>query len=255
MPHFCNAAGLLLLESLAGDDELPAPTGRGIGAAAPDRDAARRQDPAWEAAFPTGEILRYPADTPYYSCMETGKPVLETTVSRGRRARSPGVAPQAGGQAAVRRLDAAAAAAPPGHHAGLLRLHQAAGFRRFDAYDTEIGMDFACRAAMFIDSARRYSRERATALTLQRSMLPTGLSSPSSVEVRHRYLPGSKLIEVGGDWYESIALPGGRVALVVGDVAGHGVRAAVTMGGLRTAIQPWPCSSCRRLNHCSSSTS
>ena len=67
-------------------------------------------------------------------------------------------------------------------------------------------------------------------------MLPTGLSAPSSVEVKHRYLPGSKLIEIGGDWYESIALPGGRVALVVGDVAGHGVRAAVTMGRLRTAI-------------------
>jgi anti-sigma regulatory factor (Ser/Thr protein kinase) len=88
-----------------------------------------------------------------------------------------------------------------------------------------------------MDSARRYSRERATALTLQRSMLPTGLSHPASVEVRHRYLPGSKLIEVGGDWYEAIALPGGRVALVVGDVAGHGVRAAVTMGRLRTAIK------------------
>ncbi len=110
------------------------------------------------------------------------------------------------------------------------------GYRRFDAYDTEIGMEFASRAAIFMDSARRYSRERATALTLQRSMLPTGLSAPSSVEVKHRYLPGSKLIEVGGDWYESIALPGGRVALVVGDVAGHGVRAAVTMGRLRTAI-------------------
>jgi anti-sigma regulatory factor (Ser/Thr protein kinase) len=68
-------------------------------------------------------------------------------------------------------------------------------------------------------------------------MLPAGLSAPSSVQVQHRYLPGSKLIEVGGDWYESIALPGGRVALVVGDVAGHGVRAAVTMGRLRTAIR------------------
>ena len=110
------------------------------------------------------------------------------------------------------------------------------GYRRFDAYDTELGMEFASRAAMFMDNAQRYSRERATALTLQRSMLPTGLSAPSSVEVKHRYLPGSQLIEIGGDWYESIALPGGRVALVVGDVAGHGVRAAVTMGRLRTAI-------------------
>jgi serine phosphatase RsbU (regulator of sigma subunit)/anti-sigma regulatory factor (Ser/Thr protein kinase) len=113
------------------------------------------------------------------------------------------------------------------------------GYRRFDPYDVEIGMEFAARAAMFMDNAQRYSRERTTALTLQRSMLPTltALTFPSSVDVQHRYLPGSKLIEVGGDWYESILLPGGRVALVVGDVAGHGVRAAVTMGRLRTAIQ------------------
>ncbi len=110
------------------------------------------------------------------------------------------------------------------------------GYRKFDPYDIEIGMEFASRAALFLDNARRYSRERATALTLQRSLLPTGLSAPSSVEVRHRYLPGSKLIEVGGDWYESIALPGARVALVIGDVAGHGVHAAVTMGRLRAAI-------------------
>jgi serine phosphatase RsbU (regulator of sigma subunit)/anti-sigma regulatory factor (Ser/Thr protein kinase) len=119
---------------------------------------------------------------------------------------------------------------------GLLVCVRKAGYRRFDAYDTEIGVEFAVRAATFMDNARRYSRERTTALTLQRSLLPTGLSAPSSVEVRHRYLPGSKLVEVGGDWYESIALPGGRVALVVGDVAGHGVQAAVTMGRLRTAI-------------------
>ena len=111
------------------------------------------------------------------------------------------------------------------------------GLRPFDEYDTEIGMEFASRAAIFIDNARRYNRERATALALQRSLLPIGLSAPSSVEVGHRYLPGGQLIEVGGDWYECIALPGARVALVVGDVAGHGVRAAVTMGRLRTAIQ------------------
>jgi anti-sigma regulatory factor (Ser/Thr protein kinase) len=90
---------------------------------------------------------------------------------------------------------------------------------------------------VFFNLATLYIREHATALTLQRAMLPTGLTMPSSVEVKHRYLPGSELVEVGGDWYESIRLPGARVALVVGDVAGHGVRAAVTMGRLRTAIQ------------------
>src|SRR5258705_10094738 len=68
-------------------------------------------------------------------------------------------------------------------------------------------------------------------------MLPTGLSAPSSVEVRHRYLPGSKMIEVGGDWYEAIALPGGRVALGVGDVPGLCLRAALSLGRLPPAFQ------------------
>src|SRR5258708_20084047 len=83
-------------------------------------------------------------------------------------------------------------------------------------------MEFTNRAALFMDSARRYSRERATALTLQRSMLPTGLSHPASVEVRQGYLPGSKLIEVGGDRNESMALPGARAPLDARDVARPG---------------------------------
>jgi Stage II sporulation protein E (SpoIIE)/Histidine kinase-like ATPase domain len=237
VPHFCNAADLLLLESLAGDDELP--TDGPEGSVPLRRIALRheRQDPAWEAAFPTGEILRYPANTPYYNCMDTAKPVLESTVSKGQASeiarawqRKPVAKLLAGASMLMLPLVAR------GTILGFFACTRQEGFRRFDAYDIEIGMDFASRAAMFIDNARRFSREHATALTLQRSMLPTGLSAPSSVEVRHRYLPGSKLIEVGGDWYESIALPGGRVALVVGDVAGHGVRAAVTMGRLRTAI-------------------
>ena len=120
---------------------------------------------------------------------------------------------------------------------GLFCCFRELGTRRFDRYDMEMAMDFAARQAVFFDHATRYNREHATALTLQRAMLPTGLSYPSSIDVRHRYLPGSELVEVGGDWYESIRLPGARVALVVGDVAGHGVRAAVTMGRLRTAIQ------------------
>ena len=118
---------------------------------------------------------------------------------------------------------------------GFFNCIRQAGTRRFDAYDMEMGMEFASRAAVFFDNAGRYNREHATALTLQRSMLPTGLSAPSSVEVRHRYLPGSKLVEVGGDWYESIKLPGARVALVVGDVAGHGPDEAALGVCLRVA--------------------
>ncbi len=237
VPHFCNAADLLLLESLIGNDELPA---HGPEGSLPLRRIALshdQKDPAWEAALPTGEILRYPANTPYYSCMDTAKPVLEATISKSQA----GDIAKAWRRKPVGKLLSGASMlmlplVARGTMLGFFACTRQEGFRRFDAYDIEVGMDFAARAAVFIDNARRYSREHATALTLQRSMLPTGLSAPSSVEVRHRYLPGSKLIEVGGDWYESIALPGGRVALVVGDVAGHGVRAAVTMGRLRTAI-------------------
>jgi serine phosphatase RsbU (regulator of sigma subunit)/anti-sigma regulatory factor (Ser/Thr protein kinase) len=237
VPHFCNSTGLMLLENLVGEDEQQERVPDGTYLVRRMALAYDDSDPAWDAVFPTGEILRYPADTPYTMCMDSRRSVsvvmndeaavdLATTWLRRPVARlfagaSMLLLPLLAGEMLL----------------GFFACVRKAGFRRFDAYDAEIGMEFAGRAALFMDSARRFSRERATALTLQRSMLPTGLSAPSSVQVRHRYLPGSKLIEVGGDWYESIALPGARVALVVGDVAGHGVRAAVTMGRMRTAIK------------------
>jgi serine phosphatase RsbU (regulator of sigma subunit)/anti-sigma regulatory factor (Ser/Thr protein kinase) len=236
VPHFCNSAGLVVLESLVGEDEFPSESLDGTQLVRRLAVAHDDGDAAWDAAFPTGEILRYPADTPYTRCMDSGRPVCEV-VSR-HSADSMAAAwirrPVAELLSGVSMLLLPLIARDV--MLGFFVCVRQVGYRRFDAYDTEIGMEFASRAAIFMDNAQRYSRERATALTLQRSMLPTGLSSPSSVEVKHRYLPGSKLIEVGGDWYESISLPGGRVALVVGDVAGHGVRAAVTMGRLRTAI-------------------
>ena len=238
VPAFCNTGELLLLESLIGNDELPA-TGPG-GETQLRRIALThdRKEPAWEAAFPTGEILRYPDPSPYYRCMETGQPVLEANITDSQADK---IAKAWRRRPVGKLLSGASMMLLPlfGHGSTMLGFFaciRQEGFRRFDAYDVQIGRDFASKASVFIDNARRFNREHATALTLQRSMLPTGLSAPSSVEVKHRYLPGSKLIEVGGDWYESIALPGGRVALVVGDVAGHGVRAAVTMGRLRTAI-------------------
>ena len=236
VPHFCNSAGLVVLESLVGEDEFPSESLDGTQLVRRLAVAHDDDDAAWDAAFPTGEILSYPPGTPYTRCMDTGLPVCEV-VSRDSA--------DAMAAAWIRRpvaelLSGVSMLLLPliarDVMLGFFVCVRQVGYRRFDAYDTEIGMEFASRAAIFMDTAQRYSRERTTALTLQRSMLPTGLSFPSSVDVRHRYLPGSKLIEVGGDWYESIALPGGRVALVVGDVAGHGVRAAVTMGRLRTAI-------------------
>ena len=237
VPHFCNSAGLLVLESMVAADEPPADREDGSQLLRRLAVASDDADPRIDAAFPIGEVLRYPPGTPYTEVMETGQPVrtnndnddaLQIAEAWLRR---PVTKLLAGTSMLLLPLNARDTLL------GFIVCTRRAGLRPFDAYDTEIGMEFASRAAIYIDNARRYSRERATALTLQRSMLPTDLSAPCSVEVRHRYLPGSQLIEVGGDWYESITLPGARVALVVGDVAGHGVRAAVTMGRLRTAIQ------------------
>jgi serine phosphatase RsbU (regulator of sigma subunit) len=236
VPHFCNTAGLLILESLVAGEELPADSPDGSQLLRRLAVAYDDGNSAWDAVFPTGEILRYPPGTPYTECMATGKPVrLKMGSDQAARIATSWLrrpVAQLLANTSLLLLPLAARDVT----LGFVVCTRKDSYRAFDAYDTEIGMEFASRAAIFIDNARRYSRERATAVTLQRSLLPTGLSKPSSVEVRHRYLPGSKLIEVGGDWYESIALPGARVALVVGDVAGHGVRAAVTMGRLRTAI-------------------
>ncbi|MGW4874679.1 SpoIIE family protein phosphatase [Streptomyces chartreusis] len=104
----------------------------------------------------------------------------------------------------------------------------------FEPDDLALAEEVAVQAAVCIDNARRYTREHATAETLQRSLLPGDLPEQNALEVAHRYL--SAHARVGGDWFDVIPLSGARVALVVGDVVGHGVHAAATMGRLRTAV-------------------
>jgi PAS domain S-box-containing protein len=107
----------------------------------------------------------------------------------------------------------------------------------FGAADVALAEELAARAAVGMDNARLYRRERDTALTLQRSLLPQQVHDPPGLEIAYRYLPASLLSEVGGDWFDVIPLPCGRVALVVGDVTGHGLRAAAMMGQLRTVAR------------------
>ncbi|MFD8231497.1 SpoIIE family protein phosphatase [Streptomyces sp. NPDC059696] len=101
--------------------------------------------------------------------------------------------------------------------------------------DRSLAQELASRAALSIDNARRYTHERAMVLALQRRLLPHGLPDQDAVEVAHRYLPAES--DVGGDWYDVIPLPGARVGLLVGDVVGHGMLSAATMGRLRTAAR------------------
>ncbi|GGU91385.1 histidine kinase [Streptomyces albospinus] len=101
--------------------------------------------------------------------------------------------------------------------------------------DLTLAEELAARAAVCIDNARRFTREHTMAVTLQGSLLPRVLPEHTALDVAYRYLPART--GVCGDWFDVIPLPGARVALVVGDVVGHGLHAAATMGRLRTAVQ------------------
>ncbi|MFG2679841.1 SpoIIE family protein phosphatase [Streptomyces sp. NPDC048392] len=112
-------------------------------------------------------------------------------------------------------------------------------FRRPDPFthdDVLLAEEVSARAAVCVDNARRYSREREATLTLQRSLLPRWLPSTAAVQAASRYLPAARS-GVGGDWFDVIPLSGMRVAMVVGDVVGHGIQASATMGRLRTAVR------------------
>jgi serine phosphatase RsbU (regulator of sigma subunit)/anti-sigma regulatory factor (Ser/Thr protein kinase) len=107
----------------------------------------------------------------------------------------------------------------------------------YAADDAVLAEELASRAAVCIDNARRFARERSTALALQHSLLPRDLPGQAAVEVAHRYLPSGSLAGIGGDWFDVIPLSGSRVALVVGDVVGHGIPSSATMGRLCTAVR------------------
>lgn len=120
---------------------------------------------------------------------------------------------------------------------GLVQFSRAKGSEPFTERDRMLAEELAARAAIFIDNARLYRREHERALILQRSLLPPDDPEAAGLDIACRYLPGSMETEVGGDWFDVIGLPGHRTALVVGDVMGRGLRAAVAMGELRTAVR------------------
>lgn len=95
----------------------------------------------------------------------------------------------------------------------------------------------AGQCAIALERARLYERERATAATLQRSLLPDRLLEAPGLELAARFRAGSPDAEVGGDWYDVFGLPDGRLIMVVGDVMGKGVNAAAGMGRLRSALR------------------
>ncbi|MFJ4466945.1 SpoIIE family protein phosphatase [Streptomyces sp. NPDC089424] len=106
----------------------------------------------------------------------------------------------------------------------------------FDENDRMVSEEVVSRAALSLDNARRYTREHTAALALQRDLLPRNPSGGNALDVVWRYLPSDRRGGVGGDWFDVIELSGARIALVVGDVVGHGISAAAGMGRIRAAM-------------------
>ncbi|MFD7472195.1 SpoIIE family protein phosphatase [Streptomyces sp. NPDC059837] len=107
----------------------------------------------------------------------------------------------------------------------------------FQEDDLLLAEELVTRAALSLDNALQYARQRTAALTLQRDLLPHHVGGGAALDVASRYVPADMDHGVGGDWFDVIKLSGARVALVVGDVVGHGINAAATMGRLRTAVR------------------
>ncbi|MGW3058064.1 SpoIIE family protein phosphatase [Streptomyces goshikiensis] len=185
--------------------------------------------------YPAGRRVELRAGTPHMRCLDSGQEVLEPHLSTavGWIDQEP--------EHARRILDRGVHSLvcvpllARGVLLGIASFYRSRDPAPFGDDDSRLARELAARAALCIDNARRYTREHTLALALQRSLLPHGMPEQGAVEVAHRYLPSES--GVGGDWFDVIPLSGARVALLVGDVVGHGLHAAATMGRLRTAAR------------------
>lgn len=141
-------------------------------------------------------------------------------------------------QVSVRSYLATPVVSPSGEVLGAL-LFGHADVGVFDDRAERLAVGIAAQVSISLDNARLYQQERRTALALQQSLLPQDVEQRAGLTIGYEYSPGGGGLDVGGDWFDVIALPGGRTALVIGDVMGRGIRAAAIMGQLRTAVRAY----------------
>jgi PAS domain S-box-containing protein len=188
--------------------------------------------------FVREEVIHAPPTSPFADALRTGRshlePVLDTRAGpwvdhdpvRAQKVRDSGIHSLMVVPIRARRSVL-----------GLAVFARSAEQTPFQEDDLLLAEELVTRAALCVDNALRYARERNAALTLQRDLLPHRVRGGAAVEIASRYVPADLDHGVGGDWYDVIELSGARVALVVGDVVGHGINAAATMGRLRTAVR------------------
>ncbi|MFC9128869.1 SpoIIE family protein phosphatase [Streptomyces sp. NPDC057099] len=227
VPGFCDLATVDLYQGLLVGDETP--PGLADGSAELRRVAfasAVSDEPFAGTGVPVsvGAVHHYPFNSPCADALRTARP-QSVPGEDGGLVQSTLAVPMVAHDTVV----------------GLVQFARTKGSEPFGDRDRDLAVELAARAAVCIDNARLYRREHERALILQRSLLPPGDPEASGLDIACRYLPGNantgRPSEVGGDWFDVIELPGHRTALVVGDVMGRGLRAAVAMGELRTAVR------------------
>ncbi|MFF8862512.1 SpoIIE family protein phosphatase [Streptomyces sp. NPDC015139] len=223
VPGFCDLATVDLYQGLLAGDEAPPGLADGsaelrrvaFASAVADAPLSGSGD-----SVEIGAVHHFPFNSPCADALRTARPQA-VPAEEGGLVQSTLAVPMVAHDTVV----------------GLARFARTKGSEPFGDRDRDLAVELAARAAVCIDNARLYRREHERALILQRSLLPPGDPEASGLDIACRYLPGNAATEVGGDWFDVIELPGHRTALVVGDVMGRGLRAAVAMGELRTAVR------------------
>ncbi|WP_333737816.1 ATP-binding SpoIIE family protein phosphatase [Streptomyces sp. IBSBF 2806] len=238
VPRFTDVAGTYLREQVvAGEgfpDGVPDTTTLWHRVALEHTDEPGR----WDDVVPVGEAMPFPEHTPFFQCMTTGEPVLVPRISErmghaiASQFEKRDIRPLITGRSMlVVPLKARDVVL------GFMILLRHPERALFNDMDRVTGAELAARAGLVLDNARMYTHQESVAETLQDSMLPHIPPRRAGCDLATRYLPGTLLGRVGGDWFDSVKLPGARTALVVGDVMGHGLNSAAMMGQLRTAVQ------------------
>ncbi|MEU9130476.1 SpoIIE family protein phosphatase [Kitasatospora sp. NPDC048540] len=229
VPGFADLAVVEVVDAVVRGDEPPlGPLGQDV----PLRRAAYqvRAGITDAPAYPVGDVRTLPWPTPYAQSVADLRPRL---TSLGPD--TPWLAIDPRRAEAIRASGAHSLISAPlvlrGTVLGLLSLYRAE-LPPFEQQDVDLALDLAAHTALCIDNARRFAREHTIAATLQRRLLPTDSTERATVESAHLHVPGGG----GGGWFDTIALPGARTALVVGNVSGSGIHTATTMGELRTVI-------------------
>ncbi|PBC77053.1 PAS domain S-box-containing protein [Streptomyces sp. TLI_235] len=234
-PRFADVVSVELLDAVFQGD-LPAAVLAGPVAL---RRAAYRSASSEEDQAAVGEPILHPASSPVARCVITGQSELHhVTAAEAAPWFHDMPAGDEGGTSGVHSLIVVPIRARGITLGAALFSRDTTSREPFaGSDDLTITEDLVARAAICLDNARRFNRERGIAVTLQRTLLPRRPIVHSAVETAARYVPAGGGADAGGDWFDVIPLPGERVGLVAGDVVGHGINASATMGQLRTAVR------------------